>query len=116
MVFHDPLADAQPDAGSRVLLPGMQALEDRENALVVLRLDPDPVVADAENVAVAVALGALQRTESRGAHSREDHPQRNDDQWLRHTLYFRENDQLDYKPVRLNPLTVDTFQPKERTY
>jgi succinate dehydrogenase / fumarate reductase flavoprotein subunit len=67
-------------------------------------------------IARATLVSALARTESRGAHTREDFPKRNDDQWLRHTLYFSENDQLDYKPVKLKPLTVDTFQPKERTY
>jgi len=67
-------------------------------------------------IARATLVSALARTESRGAHSREDFPKRNDDQWLRHTLYFSENAQLDYKPVKLKPLTVDTFQPKERTY
>ena len=67
-------------------------------------------------IARATLVSALARTESRGAHSRVDFPQRDDDHWLRHTLYLRQEDQLDYKPVRLKPLTVDTFQPKERTY
>ena len=66
--------------------------------------------------ALATVVSAEARTESRGAHSRTDHPERDDVHWLRHTLYYREGQRLDYKPVRLKPLTVEPFPPKERVY
>jgi succinate dehydrogenase / fumarate reductase flavoprotein subunit len=62
----------------------------------------------------ALVAGALVRTESRGAHFREDHPLRDDANWLKHTLATREQDgtiRIDYKPVKMGP-----YVPMERKY
>ena len=67
-------------------------------------------------VARATMVSAAARLESRGAHDRADHHSRDDVNWLKHSLWYREGDRLDYKPVHLKPLTVDTFVPKARVY
>lgn len=65
------------------------------------------------DVAEVVTVSALNRTESRGGHSREDFPKRDDTNWLKHTLIRRKNGKLeiDYKPV-----TITKYPPKERVY
>jgi succinate dehydrogenase / fumarate reductase flavoprotein subunit len=67
-------------------------------------------------VAEATAISAEQRTESRGAHAREDFQERDDDNWLCHSIYDPTTRQLGKRAVNFAPKTMEAFAPKIRTY
>src|SRR4029079_16598479 len=66
--------------------------------------------------AKATIVSAEARQESRGAQARSDFPNRDDKNWMKHTLWYKEGNRLAYKPVHLKPMTVESFEPKVRTY
>ena len=90
-------------------------LEDKSNAFNTARVE----CLELQNLfetAEATAIVAEARKESRGAHAREDFTERNDDEWLCHSIYHREGRTVSKRSVNFTPKTVDTFQPKIRTY
>ena len=67
-------------------------------------------------VAEATAIAAEARNESRGAHARDDFRERDDDNWLCHSIYYPTKKSVGKRSVNFKPKTVDTFEPKARTY
>jgi len=67
-------------------------------------------------VAEATAITANERKESRGAHARDDYTERDDDNWLKHSIYFAETKEVSKRDVNYRPKTVQAFQPMVRSY
>jgi succinate dehydrogenase / fumarate reductase, flavoprotein subunit len=90
-------------------------LEDTSNAFNTARIEALELQ-NLYEVAEATAIAAEGRTESRGAHAREDFTERDDANWLCHSLYFPGSKSLGRRAVNFAPKTVPVFEPKIRTY
>jgi succinate dehydrogenase / fumarate reductase flavoprotein subunit len=113
------------DEGCRVLANCFQARSELRISDRSLVFNTDLVEAlELDNLlwqAIATIESARNRTESRGAHAREDFPDRDDANWLKHTLAWVDaagDARFDYRPVRLQTVTgeVDVIPPRARTY
>jgi succinate dehydrogenase / fumarate reductase flavoprotein subunit len=90
-------------------------LEDKSQAFNTSRIE----ALELENlmeVAEATAIAAEERKESRGAHARNDFTERDDENWLCHSVFFPQTKSVGKRAVNFAPKTMDPFPPKVRTY
>jgi succinate dehydrogenase / fumarate reductase flavoprotein subunit len=109
-----------------VMRQGIKKLKDLKSRLVNAKLEDKSQIFNTARiealeldnlveVALATAVSAEAREESRGAHSREDFPDRDDKKWLKHTICYADQS-IGYREVNMQPTQVAPFPPKERAY
>jgi succinate dehydrogenase / fumarate reductase flavoprotein subunit len=90
-------------------------LDDKSNAFNTARIE----ALELDNlyeVALATAISAEGRKESRGAHARNDYTERDDENWLKHSIFNPVSKELSKRDVNFSPKTVEAFPPKVRSY
>jgi succinate dehydrogenase / fumarate reductase flavoprotein subunit len=113
--FPDDLASGVKKIEEIAARAGRTFIQDKSKVFNTARVE----ALELENLvetAMATVVSAEARKESRGAQARSDFPERDDKNWMKHTLWYKEGNRLEYKPVHQKPLSVETMEPKVRTY
>jgi succinate dehydrogenase / fumarate reductase, flavoprotein subunit len=110
-----------------IMSEGIEKLQDLEARIQNVTIEDKSLVYNTARIealelqnlfetAQATAISANAREESRGAHARDDFPERDDENWLSHSMFYPKTKTVGKRPVNNQPLTVDTFEPKKRVY